>query len=206
MSHFDGWREYALLDAAAVQALDTGLAPAQAYLGVLGTTGLTAYTGAKEVAAVREGYVVFVVFVAGAAGAVGSVAGQLAKKPGAAKVIGSAPAAWTRPAAWSWTTASTRPSTTAAVTCPRSRPRQPRPASTSTSTTSAATTSRPPAARHRQAHHPARLRWHGLRADPRRVPADVHPGAFPTLRPGGSGLLGAVRLVDTRLHAAAVTH
>ncbi|MER5636827.1 NADP-dependent oxidoreductase [Kitasatospora sp. NPDC002227] len=87
VAHFAGWREYALLDAAAAQVLDTALAPAQAYLGVLGTTGLTAYASLKDTAPVREGDVVF---VSGAAGAVGSIAGQLAKKLGAAKVIGSA--------------------------------------------------------------------------------------------------------------------
>ncbi|MDH6140574.1 MULTISPECIES: NADP-dependent oxidoreductase [Kitasatospora] len=87
VSHFNGWREYAVVDAPAVRVLDTALAPAQAYLGVLGTTGLTAYAGVTDTAPVKQGDVVF---VSGAAGAVGSVAGQLAKKLGAAKVIGSA--------------------------------------------------------------------------------------------------------------------
>jgi NADPH-dependent curcumin reductase CurA len=50
-------------------------------------TGLTAYAGLTEVAPLREGDVVF---VSGAAGAVGSVAGQLARKLGASRVIGSA--------------------------------------------------------------------------------------------------------------------
>ena len=87
VSHFEGWREYALLDAAKVQQLDVSKAPAQAFLGVLGITGLTAYVGLTEIAPVLEGDVVF---VSGAAGAVGSVAGQIAKKLGASKVIGSA--------------------------------------------------------------------------------------------------------------------
>lgn len=85
VSHFDGWREYTL--ASWAQPLDvTSVAP-QAYLGVLGTTGLTAYAGLTEVAKVAEGDVVF---VSAAAGAVGSVAGQLARKLGAKLVIGSA--------------------------------------------------------------------------------------------------------------------
>ena len=87
VSHFEGWREYALLEAARTQVLDTSKVPAQAFLGVLGVTGLTAYVGLTEIAPVKEGDVVF---VSGAAGAVGSVAGQVAKKLGAAKVIGSA--------------------------------------------------------------------------------------------------------------------
>ena len=85
--HIAGWREYASIPAKYAQVIDTGLAPAQAYLGVLGTTGLTAYAGLTEIAPVKEGDVVF---VSGAAGAVGSVAGQLARKLGAARVIGSA--------------------------------------------------------------------------------------------------------------------
>jgi NADPH-dependent curcumin reductase CurA len=85
--HFEGWREYALLDASKVQVLDVTAVPAQAFLGVLGITGLTAYVGLTEIAPVKEGDVVF---ISGAAGAVGSVAGQIAKKLGASKVIGSA--------------------------------------------------------------------------------------------------------------------
>ncbi|WP_067715171.1 NADP-dependent oxidoreductase [Nocardia yamanashiensis] len=87
VTHFAGWREYALLDAGAVQVVDPNLAPPQAYLGVLGTTGLTAYAGLTEVAPIQPGDVVF---ISGAAGAVGSVAGQIAKQLGASKVIGSA--------------------------------------------------------------------------------------------------------------------
>lgn len=85
--HTAGWRECAVLDGADVRAIDVRRSPAQAYLGVLGATGLTAYIGVAEIAAVREGDVVF---VSGAAGAVGSVAGQIARNLGAARVIGSA--------------------------------------------------------------------------------------------------------------------
>ncbi|MFI0445676.1 NADP-dependent oxidoreductase [Actinomadura sp. 6N118] len=85
--HFLGWREHALLDPGSFEIVDTSVAPAQAYLGVLGLTGLTAYAGLKRIAPVAKGEVVF---VSGAAGAVGSTAAQLAKSLGAARVIGSA--------------------------------------------------------------------------------------------------------------------
>ena len=56
-------------------------------LSIYGLTGITAYFGMLDVAAVREGDVVV---VSGAAGATGSVAGQIAKIKGAALVIGIA--------------------------------------------------------------------------------------------------------------------
>jgi NADPH-dependent curcumin reductase CurA len=87
VAHFLGWREYAVLDAVDATVVDPDLAPPQAYLGALGTPGLTAYVALTEIAPVREGDVVF---VSAAAGAVGSIAGQVARKLGAATVIGSA--------------------------------------------------------------------------------------------------------------------
>lgn len=85
--HFAGWRTHAVLNEDQVEQIDTNLAPAEAYLGILGQTGLTAYVGLTAVGEMREGDVVF---ISGAAGAVGSAAGQIAKHLGAAKVIGSA--------------------------------------------------------------------------------------------------------------------
>jgi NADPH-dependent curcumin reductase CurA len=86
VEHALGWREYAVVGARGVRRVDTSVAPASAYLGVLGGPGLTAYVGMLDIAELREGDVVF---VSGAAGAVGSLAGQLAKLRGHV-VVGSA--------------------------------------------------------------------------------------------------------------------
>ncbi|WP_243790092.1 NADP-dependent oxidoreductase [Saccharopolyspora gloriosae] len=85
--HYLGWREYATVDAKRAVPVDADAAPLNAYLGVLGMPGMTAYVGLFEIARFKEGDTVF---VSGAAGAVGSLVGQLAKQAGAAKVIGSA--------------------------------------------------------------------------------------------------------------------
>lgn len=83
---FFGWREAFTAPAAALERLETrGLEP-QAFLGVAGVPGLTAYTGLLRIAALKEGDVVF---VSGAAGAVGSLVCQIAKARGHV-VIGSA--------------------------------------------------------------------------------------------------------------------
>ena len=84
--HGLGWREYATLDATGAVRVDPAQ-PLQAYLGVLGMPGLTAYAGLLEVGAFKAGEAVF---VSGAAGAVGSVVGQIAKLRGASLVVGSA--------------------------------------------------------------------------------------------------------------------
>ncbi|CAM02681.1 hypothetical protein A8924_3798 [Saccharopolyspora erythraea NRRL 2338] len=85
--HWQGWREYAVVDGKRTLKVDPDAAPLNAYLGVLGMIGMTAYVGLVEIASVKEGDVVF---VSGAAGAVGAVAGQIAKLKGASRVIGSA--------------------------------------------------------------------------------------------------------------------
>ncbi len=85
--HMAGWRTHALLPSNQVRPVDTDVAPASAYVGVLGMPGLTAYAGLTRVGQMKEGDTVF---ISGAAGAVGSIAGQIAKHLGAGKVIGSA--------------------------------------------------------------------------------------------------------------------
>jgi NADPH-dependent curcumin reductase CurA len=81
-----GVQEYALSDGRGVMKIDPSLAPAAAYLGTLGLSGLTAYFGLLDVGKLKEGDTVV---VSGAGGAVGNVAGQIAKIKGA-RVIGIA--------------------------------------------------------------------------------------------------------------------
>ena len=81
-----GWREAYNAQASMVQKLNTFGLPPQAFLGVAGMPGMTAYAGLLRIAALKEGDVVF---VSAASGAVGSVVCQIAKIKGH-KVIGSA--------------------------------------------------------------------------------------------------------------------
>jgi len=81
-----GWREGFVAPAASVQKLDLRGLPPQAFLGVAGMPGLTAYVGLLRIAGLKDGDVVF---VSGAAGAVGSLVCQIAKAKGH-RVIGSA--------------------------------------------------------------------------------------------------------------------
>jgi hypothetical protein len=92
--HASGWRDYAVVNASeqalaglgALRRLDVRAAPPQAYLGVLGGNGLTAYAGLFRVGELRDGDIVW---VSAAAGAVGSLAAQMAKLRGH-YVVGSA--------------------------------------------------------------------------------------------------------------------
>jgi NADPH-dependent curcumin reductase CurA len=76
VSSMFGWRERFNTPANTVEKLDTLGLPPQAFLGVAGVTGLTAWGGLLKIAALKSGDVVF---VSAAAGAVGSVACQIAK-------------------------------------------------------------------------------------------------------------------------------
>lgn len=82
-----GWREGFVAKGSALDKLPRipGV-PDQAYLGVLGMPGMTAYGGFLELGQPREGDTVF---VSGAAGAVGSTVCQIAKLKGC-HVVGSA--------------------------------------------------------------------------------------------------------------------
>jgi NADPH-dependent curcumin reductase CurA len=84
--HMAGWRDEAVLPAAAATKLpELGVEP-QAFLGNLGLTGGTAYFGLLDAASAKEGDTVF---VSAAAGAVGSAVVQIAKARNMT-VIGSA--------------------------------------------------------------------------------------------------------------------
>ena len=83
---FCGWRDYYVAMGQQLRVIDTTQAPASAYLGVLGATGLTAWVGLNDVAGIKENETIF---ISAAAGAVGSVACQLAKLRGC-RVIASA--------------------------------------------------------------------------------------------------------------------
>ena len=85
--HGLGWRTRSLLHGKTARILNTSVAPAQAYLGVLGMPGLTAYAGLLRIGELAEGDRVF---VSAAAGAVGSLVGQIARLKGASFVVGSA--------------------------------------------------------------------------------------------------------------------
>lgn len=74
-----GWQQYAVVPPTAAWKIDTTLAPAPAYLGVLGMPGMTAYTGLLNIGQPKAGETVV---VAAAAGAVGSVVGQIARIKG----------------------------------------------------------------------------------------------------------------------------
>jgi NADPH-dependent curcumin reductase CurA len=85
LSNF-GWRDRFVANGDGVHPIDPNLAPPQAYLGVMGMPGFTAWLGIHEIGRLEAGEAIF---VSGAAGAVGSVACQLARRLGA-KVVGSA--------------------------------------------------------------------------------------------------------------------
>ncbi|MGE0044479.1 MAG: NADP-dependent oxidoreductase [Hyphomonadaceae bacterium] len=93
-----GWREGFVAPAATLTKLPAENVPPQAYLGVLGMPGLTAYAGLLEIGQPKAGETVF---VSGGAGAVGSVVAQIAKIKGCrvvASVGSQAKADWLKAA------------------------------------------------------------------------------------------------------------
>ena len=86
VNHMLGWREFAVGDASGFTKVDPSVGPIEAYLGVLGMPGMTAYAGLMRIGELKDGENVF---VSAASGAVGSVVCQLAKAHGC-YVVGSA--------------------------------------------------------------------------------------------------------------------
>jgi NADPH-dependent curcumin reductase CurA len=80
------WREEFIASEKDLKIIDTTIAPASNYLGILGMTGLTAYFGLMGIGKPKAGETVV---VSGAAGAVGAVVGQIAKIQGC-RVVGIA--------------------------------------------------------------------------------------------------------------------
>ncbi|HEV7349805.1 NADP-dependent oxidoreductase [Telluribacter sp.] len=80
------WATYSVKKAKGLQKVDSELAPATYYLGILGMPGLTAYFGLLDIGKPQPGETVV---VSGAAGAVGIVVGQIAKLKGC-RVVGIA--------------------------------------------------------------------------------------------------------------------
>lgn len=75
-----GWQQFAAASAAdLLWKVDPALAPASAWLGVLGLNGLTAWVGLNHLARVKAGETII---VSTAAGAVGGAVGQLAREAG----------------------------------------------------------------------------------------------------------------------------
>ena len=80
------WQQHCIATENGLIKIDTSVAPASYYLGILGMPGLTAYFGLMHIGKPKAGETVV---VSGAAGAVGIVVGQIAKLQGC-RVIGIA--------------------------------------------------------------------------------------------------------------------
>ncbi len=80
------WQQHCIATENGLIKIDTSIAPASYYLGILGMPGLTAYLGLMHIGKPKAGETVV---VSGAAGAVGIVVGQIAKLHGC-RVVGIA--------------------------------------------------------------------------------------------------------------------
>ena len=85
VANMSGWKEYFITGGTELQILPESSVPEQAFLGVLGMPGMTAFTGLLKIAGLKEGDNVF---VSAASGAVGTIVCQIAKLKGC-YVVGS---------------------------------------------------------------------------------------------------------------------
>ncbi|WP_062260990.1 NADP-dependent oxidoreductase [Endozoicomonas arenosclerae] len=79
VSSMSGWREYFISSGQDLQPLPETTVDDQAFLGILGMPGMTAWAGLMQIAELKEGDRVF---VSAASGAVGSTVCQIAKLKG----------------------------------------------------------------------------------------------------------------------------
>ncbi len=79
VASMNGWREYFIANGETVQPLPDSPIPEQAFLGILGMPGMTAYTGLLKIGELKEGDNVF---VSAASGAVGAIVCQIARLKG----------------------------------------------------------------------------------------------------------------------------
>ncbi len=79
VANMSAWREYFITTGEELQPLPDTPIPEQAFLGVLGMPGMTAYTGLLKIGELKEGDNVF---VSAASGAVGAIVCQIAKLKG----------------------------------------------------------------------------------------------------------------------------
>ena len=86
VTSFWEWQEVVAVGSRGLIKAETGEFPASAAIGILGTTGLTAYFGITEICQPKAGETLM---VSGAAGAVGATAGQIGKIFGC-RVVGTA--------------------------------------------------------------------------------------------------------------------
>ena len=86
VEHWLGWRERAVVPSGDLRLLEPGVSPISANLGVLGSSGLSAYLALTEIGQPQPGDTVL---VTAASGAVGALVVQIAKKLGC-HVIGVA--------------------------------------------------------------------------------------------------------------------
>ncbi len=83
--HQNGWREYHISSGIGLSKIDTSIAPIQAFLGIAGMPGQTAYFGLLRIGEPKPHETVF---VSAASGAVGGLVCQIAKIQGC-YVVGS---------------------------------------------------------------------------------------------------------------------